>query len=343
MLPTVAVLARPSEPAALLMVATAGLLEAQVTCVVRFCVELSEKIPVAVNCWLTPLGVLGLAGVTWIDTKVALVTVRVVLPEMLPLLAVRVVVPVLAALASPAVPAVLLTLATVGLEEDQVTCCVRSSVELSENTPVAMNGSVSPLGRLGLVGVTWMETSPWAVTVKLMLAVEPEKLAEIVTLPGDTAETSPPELTVATALSEDHQLAWEVTSVATRACRVAAVNCRVVPAAACAWVGVISSVGPQPAPAMPAARAATPWRQESLPVDWREPSASRSYLNWTWRVTSKVTLERYRPPCAAGVMHAHKAHVLGVTDFASRSAPCQAESCRCMRGRTPIAASKGAK
>ena len=43
-------LARPLEPAALEMVATAVFEEAQVTKVVKFCVELSEKVPVAVNC-----------------------------------------------------------------------------------------------------------------------------------------------------------------------------------------------------------------------------------------------------------------------------------------------------
>ncbi len=40
-LPRLAELARPCEPLALLIVATLVLLEAQVTCVVRFCVELS--------------------------------------------------------------------------------------------------------------------------------------------------------------------------------------------------------------------------------------------------------------------------------------------------------------
>ena len=75
---------------------------------------------------------LGVAGVTWIDTNVAAVTVRVVLPVIVPLVAEMVVVPTLAAVASPLVPAVLLIVATAGLEEAQVTCCVRSWVELSE-------------------------------------------------------------------------------------------------------------------------------------------------------------------------------------------------------------------
>jgi hypothetical protein len=41
-------------------------------------------VPVAVNCWLLPKEILGLSGVTSIDTKVANVTVRVVLPEIAP-------------------------------------------------------------------------------------------------------------------------------------------------------------------------------------------------------------------------------------------------------------------
>ena len=87
-------------------------------------------------------------GVTWIVTSIAAVTVRVVLPETGPLAAEMMVLPGAAELASPCVPAALLIVATPALEEDQVTCCVRSSVELSENTPVAMNCSPIPLGRL---------------------------------------------------------------------------------------------------------------------------------------------------------------------------------------------------
>ena len=49
------------------MVATEVVAEAQVTWLVRFWVELSEKVPVAVNCWVCPLATLGFAGVTAID------------------------------------------------------------------------------------------------------------------------------------------------------------------------------------------------------------------------------------------------------------------------------------
>src|SRR5262245_19097915 len=74
------VVARPCEPAALDTVATAVALEAQVTWPVRSCVELSENVPVAVNCRVRPLARLGLACVTAIDCKVAVVTVITVEP-----------------------------------------------------------------------------------------------------------------------------------------------------------------------------------------------------------------------------------------------------------------------
>ena len=61
--------ATPVARPAAVIVATEVVAEAQVTWLVRFCVELSEKVPVAVNCWVAPLAMLGLAGVTAIDCK----------------------------------------------------------------------------------------------------------------------------------------------------------------------------------------------------------------------------------------------------------------------------------
>jgi hypothetical protein len=43
-------------------------------------VELSEKVPVAVNCCVVPFAIEGFAGVTAIDTSVAEVTVKIVEP-----------------------------------------------------------------------------------------------------------------------------------------------------------------------------------------------------------------------------------------------------------------------
>src|SRR5437667_1903800 len=69
--------ARPCDPPALLIVATAVLDELQVTWVVRSCVVLSLKVPVAVNCWVVPIGIPGVVGVTVIEARVAAVTVSV--------------------------------------------------------------------------------------------------------------------------------------------------------------------------------------------------------------------------------------------------------------------------
>ena len=56
--------------------------EAQVTWLVRSSVELSDKVPVAVNCSVSPVARLGLAGVTAIDWRTAAVTVSTVEPVM---------------------------------------------------------------------------------------------------------------------------------------------------------------------------------------------------------------------------------------------------------------------
>ena len=66
------------------MVATLVVTELQLAVPVKFCVELSEKVPVAVNCSVAPFAIEGFAGVTAIDTSVAAVTVRVVDPVMAP-------------------------------------------------------------------------------------------------------------------------------------------------------------------------------------------------------------------------------------------------------------------
>ena len=125
--PVATALARPVVE----MVATEGVADAQVTWLVRFSVELSEKVPVAVNCWVAPTAMLGLAGVTVIDWRIgAGVTVSIVAPVMPLRLAVMEEVPVATAVASPVAEMV----ATEGVAEAQVTWLVRFSVELSEKS-----------------------------------------------------------------------------------------------------------------------------------------------------------------------------------------------------------------
>jgi hypothetical protein len=83
------------------MVATAVLDELQTTVVVRFCVDPSVYDPMAVNCCFVPFAILGLAGETEMDSRVAGVTVKFDEPDMFPDTAVIVVWPAATEAANP--------------------------------------------------------------------------------------------------------------------------------------------------------------------------------------------------------------------------------------------------
>jgi hypothetical protein len=70
------------------MLAKFGAEELQVTVGVRFCCVPSLKVPVAVNCCVVPMTMVGLAGVTEIDVRVAVFTVTSVDPLIEPEVAV---------------------------------------------------------------------------------------------------------------------------------------------------------------------------------------------------------------------------------------------------------------
>src|SRR5262249_39546911 len=95
------------------------------TTLVMSCVLPSENVPVAVNCWLTPRGFVGLSGVTAIETAEAVLTVREVEPLTGPCDAEIVAVPPETARAKPIGGGVLLGVATAVSEEDQLTDVVR--------------------------------------------------------------------------------------------------------------------------------------------------------------------------------------------------------------------------
>lgn len=82
--PAASDVARPLEPAVLLMVAMDVVDELQVTEVVRSWVVLSENVPVAINCLFVPDAMLGSSGVTARDTSVAAVTLSLNHPETFP-------------------------------------------------------------------------------------------------------------------------------------------------------------------------------------------------------------------------------------------------------------------
>jgi len=147
--PVVRAVARPL----LLTVAIVVSEELQVTCVVISWVVPSAYVPVAVNCWVAPPGMFGLAGVTAREDSVEEVTVRIVFPETVPTVAVIVAVPAARAVAKP----VLLTVATVVSEELQAAWVVISPLGPTANVPVAVNCWEAPIDMVGLVGLTAME------------------------------------------------------------------------------------------------------------------------------------------------------------------------------------------
>lgn len=86
----------------------------------------------AVNCGADPTVVFKLAGVTAIDCRTALLTINDVVPVTPANVAVIVIFPGVSRNASPWALSVLLTVATTGLEELQVTRLVIFCVVLSE-------------------------------------------------------------------------------------------------------------------------------------------------------------------------------------------------------------------
>ncbi len=102
---------------------------------------------------------LEIAGSTSIDTSTGAITIMVVKPEMLPDLAVIVVVPIETVVANPLKLAALLIVATLRADEVQVTDAVIFPVELFEKVPVAVNCSVVPRAILAFTGVIAIDTS----------------------------------------------------------------------------------------------------------------------------------------------------------------------------------------
>ena len=220
--PAVLALARPSVPRTFEIVATASSDDDQVTAAVRSWVEESVYVPIAVNCWVVPLAMVGSAGVTPIESRAADVTVRVVEPEIDPEVAVIVGEPTAVELASPSEPRAFEIVATASSDEDQITDAVRSWVVASVKSPVAVNCCVVPFAMVGSAGVTSMDTSVADVTVKV---VDPEMapdVAVIVVVPTalEVARPSEPgaiEIVATASSDEDH-----VTD-AVRSCVVASV------------------------------------------------------------------------------------------------------------------------
>src|ERR1041385_8867178 len=135
------------------MLATPALEELHSTDALISCVVLSLNVPVAVNCFVVPMAMLGLAGVTAIETRLALVTVSEVEPLTAPEVAVMVAGPGPVLVARPEASME----ATFRFDDDQVTE-VNGCVLPSSKDPVAMNCCVVPSAIEGFVGVIEIES-----------------------------------------------------------------------------------------------------------------------------------------------------------------------------------------
>jgi hypothetical protein len=153
--------------------------ELQVTVEVRFCVDPSLYVPVAVNCVRVPSGTEAFAGVTAIESSTGAVTVNVVVPVTPLTVAVIVVVPCFKAVANP--PAAIV--ANVVFDEAQAAVEVRIAVDPSLYVPSAENCSVRPAATDDVSGATAIDTSvgTTAVTVSEAVPDTPFIVAVIVT------------------------------------------------------------------------------------------------------------------------------------------------------------------
>jgi len=167
-----------------------------------------------VNCWMTPTGMVGLVGVTDMEDRVAADTIRVALPDWFPNWAVMLAVP--AALGDARPP--LLTFATDGFDEVQITCMVISWLVPSEYTPVALNCWATPVCMVALAGVTDMGDGARVAEVTARLVLPKRVLpgisgvAVMVALPGPTAVAKPFPSTDTTDMFDELQASFEVIS-----------------------------------------------------------------------------------------------------------------------------------
>jgi hypothetical protein len=184
---------------------------------------------------VAPLAIDGFAGVTAIDCSIAAVTVRVVEPLIAPDVALIVEVPTPAPVARPAA----LIVAVEVVPEDHVTVLVRFWVVPSLNVPVAVNCCVAPLAIEGFAGVTAIDCSVAAVTVRTVEPLIPPDVALIVEVPTPAPVARPAALIVAVVVVPELHV-----TVLVRFCVVpslnvpVAVNCCVAPLAIDGFAGV---------------------------------------------------------------------------------------------------------
>jgi hypothetical protein len=182
----------------LFIVAVAGFEEPHRTESVRSCVLLSLKVPVAVNCFVVPIPMLEFAGVTAMDTNVALSTVSEAVPVTEPEVALMVANPAPTEVASPEA----LTVAVPGAADDHLTDA-RSCVLPSSNVPTALNCRVVPSAIEAVPGVTSIEIRLAGTTVRVVVSLWDPTVAVIVVCPAPAVVACPELLMLATDVEDE--------------------------------------------------------------------------------------------------------------------------------------------
>lgn len=266
-LPTLAPVATPAA----LIDATAVLLELQLTEPVMSCVLLSEYVPVALNGCVVPLAIEAVDGDTVMPFKVAPVTVTVVEPATalrVPALltdAVMVDEPCDTDFTAPWLPLLLLTVALLVSDDDQLACVVRSCVVLSLKVPVAFICTLLPSGIDGVDGVTDTVLSVAFVTVSTVVPLTPLSVAEMLLLPGVVVAVARPLLPAALLMvAAEVLLDAQVTLVVISRLELSlyipvALYCRLKPAASLLLAGVTWIADRLAALTVAAVAPVTPW------------------------------------------------------------------------------------
>ena len=196
-------------------------------------------VAVAVNCLLPLAAIEKVAGVTATDTTVAAVTVKVAAGDVIPpKVAVMAEVPAATPVARPVFNP---TVATLWVPEAQAAEAVTSIGDPKLMVAVAVNCSVPLAAIANAAGVTAIDTTVAAVTVKVTAGeVCPAKVAVMVEVPAATPVARPVvDTTVATLGVPDFQIADAVTLMDEPSLYDAvATNCCVTPIAIVAGVGI---------------------------------------------------------------------------------------------------------
>jgi len=181
----------------------------------------------------------GFDGEMEIETSVADLIVSVVEAVTLPCAAVIVAVPAATPVARPVDEIVAVPLALEVHVTDEVTSCVVLSLKVA----IAWNCTVAPAASDGFDGVTAIDATVAALTVKLVDDVTLPLVAPIVVVPAPTADASPLAVIVATAGTEEVHVTLDVMLRTEPSSYVpCATNCRVVPGAPDAPAGLIEIV-----------------------------------------------------------------------------------------------------